>query len=396
MPRRRTIPALVTAALLAGLSGCSSDDSPTHEPSLLDPPKAGEGVQFAMTTTIPAGTEAEHCTFVRAPADADLWVQRDEVRFTQGSHHVLLYQTPYTEIPTQREDGTPVDTSGVFDCSDGATNGFRITKLIGGSQNAEGDSLLAFPAGVAMRVEAGAVLLLNVHYVNASAQDLKPEVRMNLYTVPQASVVTEGDVLFLYNPLIAVGANASSRARMRCPVHHDITLANVQSHMHKRGVGYGAQVDQAAPFYESATWANVPVQVFEPGLVVHAGSKLDYHCDYENQEARDVFQGPRSTDEMCMLIGSYYPTDRATANCEDDDGNLAAEWVGEGSATCADTLGCIQSAFAADAPLQGITTCMLAADPAVSVESSAALDCILRSADPIHDCAPQIGACAAK
>jgi len=393
--QRRSIRFVLAATFVIALPSCSSDP-PAPEPSLLDPPKAGEGVQFTMTTTIAASTEAEHCKFVRAPSDGDLWVRRDEVRFTKGSHHVLLYETPYTEIPTEREDGTPVDTSGVFDCSDGATNGFRITKLVGGSQNGDGDSLLAFPEGVAMRVAAGAVLLLNVHYVNASAEPLEPEVRMNLHTIPKASVVTEGDVLFLYNPLIAVGANGSSRAHMRCPVHHDITIANVQSHMHKRGVGYAAQVDQGAPFYESETWANVPVETFEPGLVVHAGSKLDYHCDYENQESRDVFQGPRSTDEMCMLIGSYYPTDRATANCADEEGDLAAEWVGQGTATCAETFACIQDAFGADEVLPGITTCMLAADPSVSIESSAALACVFASDDPGSECGPEFAACLAK
>ena len=98
-------------------------------------------LELRMQATIPAGTELEYCQFVKIP---DTWVTRDHIEFTAGSHHVLVYQTAYTSIPTQKDDGTPVDTSGVFDCSDGATNGWSIKKLIGGSQNREGDSILRF------------------------------------------------------------------------------------------------------------------------------------------------------------------------------------------------------------------------------------------------------------
>src|SRR2546425_717202 len=80
----------------------------------------------------------------------------------------------------------------------------------------------------------------------------------------------------------------TSTAHMRCPVHTDITIANVQSHMHRRGVGYAASVSGGAPFYENTEWANVPVKELEPGLHVAAGATLDYHCDYKNAEAHDV------------------------------------------------------------------------------------------------------------
>src|SRR5262249_25654767 len=67
---------------------------------LLAPPPAGEGVQFKMVSHIEAGQEIERCQLFTAPADG-LFVHKDEVRFTAGSHHVLLYKTPYTSIPAQ-------------------------------------------------------------------------------------------------------------------------------------------------------------------------------------------------------------------------------------------------------------------------------------------------------
>jgi Copper type II ascorbate-dependent monooxygenase, C-terminal domain len=393
MSRLRVLAPLVAALALAA---CGDDEPSSPDDELLEPPAPGEGVQFAMTTSLEPGVEAEHCLFVQGP-DEEIWITRDEARFDLGSHHVLLYETGYDEIPTEKQDGTPVDTSGVFDCTDGATNGWDITKLIAGSQNATGDSMIRFPEGVAMPVRAGAVLLMNVHYINASDEEIEPEARMNLHTIPEEEVDTEGDLLFLYNPLIRVPAEGTSRARWRCPVHEDITIANVQSHMHARGVGFAAMVGgEEEPFYENEAWSEVEVKSFEPFLEVPAGSSLEYFCDYRSGEDRVVYQGPRSTDEMCMLIGSYYPADPRTANCEDDSGQTAGEWIGDGSATCAETMECV---FAIDFanletdPLQPISDCMVAADPDVSRESSEFLICLFAAKDPVSECAEQIAAC---
>ena len=385
------MPRFVPAALLLALTACLGGDDAPPDDELLAPPPAGQGVQFAMTHTIAAGTEGEWCRFVVAPAD-EQWVYRDEVRFSAGSHHFLLYETSYEAIPTQRDDGVAVDTTGVFDCSDGPTSGWSVTRLVGGSQNGEGDSMLAFPPGVALPVRAHAVLLMNAHYLNATDEPLTPEVRINLWTRPRAEVTTEGDLLFLYNPFIKVAANGGGRARWRCPVARDITIANLQSHMHRRGVGYQAQVAGGPVIYQTTSWQQVPVARFDGGLAVAAGSQLDYWCDYDNAEARDVYQGTRSTDEMCMLIGSYYPADPALANCLAADGSLAGEWIGNGTATCAATLGCLQGA----GDLRAVTDCMDAASPTVARTSSALVACFGAHDDPVTACAAQITACQAE
>ena len=372
------------------VTACGSDATPppADAADLLAPPPDGQGFQLKMTTTIGAGVEAEHCMFQTVP---DSYVKHDEVRFTKGSHHVLVFQTPYTSIPTQKTDGTPVDTSGVFDCSDGATAGWNVTKVIGGSQNGDGESELSFPDGIGVHV--GGIVLINVHYINASDAEIQPEARINFFTVPPEQITQEGDVLFLYNPLISVLAGQTSRAEWRCPVYSDIHIANAQSHMHARGVGYTASIDDQAPFYTNDLWQGVPVQHYD-SLVVHPGQTLHYHCDYRNTESRDIFQGPRTTDEMCMLLGSYYPIDPRTANCLTADGTLpGGDWVGQGTASCAQTLGCIQTA---GNDFHALTVCMQGASPAVSHTSSELLRCLFASSSPQTDCASQISACSAQ
>ena len=407
--RIRTPLALLVVAIPNLLACGSEEPAPTPATEgLLAPPPTGQGVQFAMNTRMDPGTEGEHCLFVQAPPEG-LFVNRDEVRFNAGSHHVLLYETAYTTIPTTRDDGSTFeqDENGVFDCSDGATDGFSVTKLIAGSQNADGDAFLRFPEGVAMPVTPGRVLLINAHYINASSEILEPQVRINLHTIPEEEVTTEGDILFWYNIFIKVDAQSQSRARMRCMLHSDITLMNVQSHMHRRGTGYSAEAVGSEPFYTNDAWENVPVKNFEGGMELAAGTWVDYQCDYTNTGSTDVVQGARSTDEMCMLIGAYYPADQATSRCVPDPekpdvaGNLGAEWVGNGQATCAETFTCIQQGLGGGGGegdvLGGIATCINAADPAVSKEMSDALRCLLQNfQDAPSVCQIEFDACNAK
>lgn len=399
--RNRCVSAILTVIPLVCGCGGGEESAPPAGEELLAPPPAGQGVQYKMVTQLDAGVEAEHCMFVQAPPEG-LFINRDQVRYTTGSHHFLLYETAYTSIPTQNEDGTPIDTSGVFDCSNGPTLGWKIVRLIGGSQNASGGSFVEFPENVAMRVPPNAVLLMNAHYINASGEPIEPEVRINLFTVPESQVEQEGDILFLYNAFIKAPAQGQGRARMRCKVHKDITVMNVQSHMHARGVDYAVSELDAEPFYTNTAWQDVPVKHFPGGLSLKAGSTLDYHCDYDNPGTTDVYQGPRSTDEMCMVIGSYYPADQQTAQCASsaDDPlrtqGIGAEWVGNGTATCAETQACVQQTFGSPDIMKGIADCIDASDPAVAKEMSDALRCLFSQLNPATACQAEFAACAAK
>jgi hypothetical protein len=152
---------------------------------VLAPPPDGQGVQIKMTSTLEAGLETERCMFYRVPADG-LYVNRQEVRYTPGSHHVLLYKTPYTEIPTTTIKGNTVDTQGVFDCGEnGATGDWEILGTAGGAQDANGPpGIDGLPSDTALKLDGNSVLLVNAHYLNAGDKPLDAEIYINLHTVP--------------------------------------------------------------------------------------------------------------------------------------------------------------------------------------------------------------------
>lgn len=413
----------IAIGLMTAAIGCGGDharpsvaavppatDAATPEAaSLLPAPDPGRGEQFTMTTEIPAGDERESCMFVRTREP--LIVNRDEIRFTTGSHHVLLFLTKYADVPTERLDGMAVDTSGVFDCSDGVQGLWSVTGLVGMSQNATGQSAISFPEGVGLRVAANSLLMINAHYINATDDTLTPEIAINLHSIPEDELQQEGDLLFWYDPFLKVPANGHSIMTASCPLPTNIQITNVQSHMHRRGIDYHATLitpdGDRNPIYDSHNWQDVDVMEFSPNLQVQAGSRLEWSCEYMNSEDHDIYQGPRTTDEMCMLIGSYYPLDDTTGFCSrNGQAFLGAEWsIGQGDASCATSLLCLQQAASDNdgGPTTGsagksittkITDCMLAAKSSIAAPLSAAVGCLMSAGkDAVSKCSAEISAC---
>ncbi|WP_437276480.1 hypothetical protein WME90_35275 [Sorangium sp. So ce375] len=375
----RTTTSLIALLGAVALFGCSSSDAGpnTSEDELLAPPAEGAGVQYRMVSTLQPAQEIERCQLFVAPPEG-LNVNRGEVRFSGGSHHVLLYTTPYTSIPTETRRGVALDASQIHDCNDGPQADWKVTGVIAGSQSPDGDSFMdELPEGVALKVPPGTVLLMNTHYLNSSPGPVETDARINLYTIPDDEVEVEAGMLFHYNPFISVPAHGKSTARMRCVAEHDISIVRMQSHMHRRGVGYVANhvgIDGTmTELYAHDRWEGVPSKEFTPLLELKAGESLDYRCEYNNVEDHTVAQGLTTRDEMCMLIGPYFPRSPAYENCETDDGLSAATWIGSGTTTCAEAFECLSNVpNGDDAETFG---CVVNSCANVGPQLSAALNC---------------------
>ncbi len=344
----------------------------------LAPPLPGQGLQLRMTKTIAAGNESYGCRLFQMP-DEDLFVHEQTVDFSAGGHHILLYKTPYVEIPERDLNGEFVLGSEVHDCSEGVTARWKVESVLGGSEIFEHPGMFrGLPDGVAVRLPQKTVVVMSVHYLNASSVETEVDARVNLSTIPENSVAMEAGLLYLDNQLLHVRSRRPSTARMRCPVPSDVFVVNLQSHLHARGVGFAALVWPengmgAEVVYETKKWLEPPVVTYEPYLTLHAGEVLETRCDFQNHETRDIGYGPRSTDEMCQLIGPYFPRDEHFEKCADGVGQLAAEWVGQGTADGATTRNCLDCA--AKVGDSDYAACVLDACPAIGERVSAVVRC---------------------
>ena len=387
---------IVLLPIGAGAVGCSSDSGPT---SPLVAPPVGQGLQIKMTSKLEAGLETERCMFWRVPAEG-MAVNRQEIVYTPGSHHVLVFMTPYTEIPTTTLGGKTIDTSGVFDCGEnGATGDWEVNGVAGGAQSAHGTpGIDGLPSDTAFKIGGNALLLVNAHYLNASDKELDAEIYINMYTVPPEQVTREAGILFFYNPFISVPSGSAAVAREVCGVNKDITLVNAQSHMHKRGVGYTANLldatgAQMQEIYTTTTWEHVVAKQMNPALPLSAGQMIDFRCEYMNNEDHRISQGRTTRDEMCMFVGLYYPKDTKTELCgmTDDWGGryLAANWIGNGNVGGAATAGCLQAATSATAMPGDFDACVTNACAAISVPTSSAVRCL--ASRGLGQCATECG-----
>jgi hypothetical protein len=378
------------------IAGCSSADGisppPSGEPNdLLEPPATGQGLQLKMVSTIAPGHETERCKFFQVPAGG-LNVNSAIVRYVPGSHHVLLYRTSLTSIPTQTRSGETlvVDENGVFDCPEGAAGDWDVTGVVAGAQSPKAKNGASFPPGVAAKLAAGTVLLINTHYLNATSKPLVAEARLNLYTLPDKDVAHEGGFLFFYNPFIRIPARSSASSRMRCTLSQDITLISAQSHMHKRGVGYVANLVEASDgsftqIYESHDWEDVPIAEWSPGMSLRKGQAIDYTCQFQNPEDRQIRQGATTKDEMCMFLGNYYPRNAELEACGITSAGSSATFIGTGAADGKTTLDCLNMHGGADDP-GNLYGCVQDSCPAIAEQVTAHLTCQMTATSESGPC----------
>jgi hypothetical protein len=397
---------LVSAVGVLMVVGCSSADPEAIAPpggdddGLLQPPPAGQGLQLKMVSTIAPGQEIERCKFYQVPAEG-LNINTAVVRYVPGSHHVLLYRTSHMSIPTTTRDGKPlgVDANGVFDCAEGAPAEFDVTGVVAGAQSSNAKNAATFPPGVAAKIPAGTVLIINTHYLNSSMAPLVAEARLNLYTLADQDVVEEGGFLFFYNPFIRVPARSAATSRMRCTLPHDIKLVSGQSHMHKRGVGYVANIVEPSgamqPIYESHDWEDVPIGDWSPGMQLHKGQSIDYTCQFQNSEDRQVAQGATTKDEMCMFLGNYYPRYPEIENCGIPTLGQGVTFIGTGNADGKTTLECLNANQGSKETEGDLYGCVQDSCPAVAEQVTAHLVCQISESGPSGACGAVCGGPAA-
>ncbi|MFI5299440.1 MAG: hypothetical protein ACHREM_15215 [Polyangiales bacterium] len=334
-----------TAATSTGDSGSASDTG-SSDASIADTVTAdaaeGPGFDLDMAITVPSATEEFRCKAFKIPAPAtgtEVFMSGYEHHYTAGSHHYLVYRTDLTDIPAG--DDTP------FDCAEGG----GIMQHAGGYAfgGQVPDETVDFPSGVALPLNGGEVVILQVHYIDATSTPIDASIHVRINTMDASQVVHRAGAMRMYDPFVYVPPNTSATAQMRCTTKHDMTVFAAAPHMHARGVMHTTWLDLAgaAPstsaLLTDADWEH-PTN-YAGTLAVPQGSSFHFRCDYQNPNNQTYYQGQSAnTNEMCMLTALFYPDN------PDDNGFCFGEGYGGGTTTCSQLLTAIQACPAADAP----------------------------------------------
>ncbi len=334
MKARTTLLVLSALGLVAACSSKATDvtpDAKTVAPTVSESPT----IHFDMAVTVPAGGEIHKCKYVRAP-DAESYVVTMAHEYSPGSHHLLVFRTDKDKLQPG-EDAT-------VDCNEGALSPMKhVRGILYGSQEAKQSGTL--PQGIGLYLKPNEVLLVQAHYLNATAKPIDAKIAVDFKTAPADTIAHRAGVLFFYDPFIYVPARATASASMRCVIPNDIKLLSGFSHTHKRGSTFAAFMDEKSdvlaekPFYTSKDWEH-PEGLAAP-IDVKAGSRIRFNCNYDNtKNDREFYQGQSAEDnEMCLFSGIYYPEMGLQTNlCM-----TGFDRIGVGTATCAEALKCAQS-----------------------------------------------------
>jgi hypothetical protein len=273
------------------------DTPPTEGDAGNVPPSAPVAPMVATlvmdTFEMEPGQEIFKCQNFENPFGQNAVVLSSESFMTAGSHHMFAFQV------ADEGDGELEDCSGL-----------EFHGSIHGSQRSRERS--SFPPGVGRLLTAWEGVRLQVHYLNSSSDRVRPEVAVTLQADTMEAVPTLASGIFINTISISVEPHSSGEAKQSCGVPKDVQLLSAGSHMHRRGVYFTARDDQGQLLYETTEWEEPDPWIFEPPRRLAAGSRIDVHCEYENEsDQRLTFGESAATNEMCIFTGTYYPAEFA-------------------------------------------------------------------------------------
>jgi hypothetical protein len=255
------------------------------------------------------------------------------------AHHVILYAVGPAELEAlaalEADDPEPG-----YACFGGPGVDGALT-LGGWAPGSDGQFV---PEGTAIRVPAGARLVMEMHY-NLDGVVGEPgtdQTRAELWALPPGEVPDQVVIAF---PIAKVGLQVPPGAedseqisRMRVPVTGKILASNPHMHLH----GQTLRTDLRRPDGSSVCISDVPAWDFDwqrtygvpegSWIPVSMDDEIELRCTYDNPGDAELVWGERTSDEMCLdYLGIVVPWDGGTtggtcsgyptcdAACPDDD-----------------------------------------------------------------------------
>ena len=292
---RAEVARIVACAVL--FAGCSdgSDGGSSQGP----PPETDWETLLTGDWTVPAGTEAYVCA--RQTLTEDILVSTFEAINPPGTHHTLL---------TIGDSGAP---DGVTPCNAAENNPLSVFG------SGVGTNRIEFPEGVAMKIEAGQQLLLNLHLFNTSTSDISGTSGTRIRRMSEADVTHLAEGVLAGTIELDIPANREVTSTGLCAMSHDVTLFAVAPHMHQLGVhmkivaepaGESEIVLHDAPY-------DFDAQLYYPidPLPLRQDDRVRIECTHRNSTSASVGFGDSSLAEMCFAGLYRYPANGSTFYC---------------------------------------------------------------------------------
>ncbi|MBI3194854.1 MAG: hypothetical protein HYZ34_10375 [Ignavibacteriae bacterium] len=292
---------LLISILFSSCNKDSTTEPVLHEDITLEPPPVGKGVQVGIPPfLVTQGQEIQRDYYVTLPSDQDIFINKIEFRFNEGSHHCNVFKSD-----------SITKTHGTFDDSFISLN-YNIWDMFCASQR---ESLTwQMPEGVAIKLKAHQQICIQSHYVNASTQSTpnsRGKVLINFWTIPESTVISRAGLLFASNTRIIIPPHDSLEVRKFVKeIPWDIHILTLTGHFHSRGRNFWAKRFQTdEEIYRNTAWDEPPIKIFpDPGYFLYRNERIVYYSDYFNPTNDTVKMGPHvELEEHSNLFLTFYP-----------------------------------------------------------------------------------------
>jgi hypothetical protein len=289
---------LLPLAVLAACSGQTQASSSSGDGGGTNP---NDFTASIGPIDVPAGVETTQCIVVPLGNTQDVVVNRIDVDLAPGSHHLIVYRT------SAAEQTDPVNCSPFT----GIAFGSDSPLILANKEQAS----FTLPTGVAQEIPANAMVKIEAHYINATANDLQGRGQVMLHTTPKASAPPYQPASFVFwgTTNITIPPNASfSTGPLFQAGPAGTHLTAITTHQHR--LGTSAQVwasalpgDVSDPIADDKDWSNPSWRLLSPTVDFNGTNGLTYQCDWTNTTNQTVQFGESALDEMCFVGGYYYP-----------------------------------------------------------------------------------------
>jgi len=278
---------------------------------------------YTPVITIPPRTERLVCSYLSAPIDAPMWVNRTVGQQMTGGHHaaVFLAVSPSDEPP--------------HECRDDEMSNFRFAAGAGGGGGQDTD----LPDGVALKIEPGQQFVIQSHYINATDAPMEVMDAVDLVQVEEETVRERVDPFAIIYSELDIPARAEGfEVRKTCRLQSPISVYMLLGHTHDAGVLFefihhagGLGAGAARTLYRATDGPllrdNPEIKYFDPPLPFAADDVLEVVCRWDNP-SDEALGWP---DEMCVALMYYGPgAGWMTCDTHDEVPNVAGRGEGEG------------------------------------------------------------------
>jgi hypothetical protein len=239
-------------------------------------------------------------------------VNRLQIKFPEGSHHVHLYRSSEPEADR------------VFDCFKGID--WTKWSLVMGAQTQSMDWQL--PEGVTIPLEPHQQLLAQVHWLNTTDEPVNEKIDITFHTTEYST--EHLGVLFGVNQRINMAPKQRSRVEHFCQVPDGAKLHAVMGHFHAHGNNY--RVTQRMPdqkegkeIYFAPDEPSFEFKTFLPAHEVPRGAGFEYQCNFFNYDDFPLSWGSDTvTQEHCNMTAYFSPAEKVSELCLNKPSKLNA------------------------------------------------------------------------